>query len=227
MRKITLMLVLGFTFATTVMLNAMTVQLETGHWPIDRTRSVEIDDFDYIYVLKKVPLDGRFIELEDGSFWQIEQLGPESTSFYRNYKDVLEIGFIEELVDLWQPGEMLIFHKITDREINHRDGFLVYNIDRDLLVDVTSLSSPIYHCLTVSEIDTENNLILLSDSSVWQYSQGDNCVVEAWYAGDPILMAKDTPWRSNHTHVLVNMDYCDCSTTMGHIHRNRVSVNRF
>jgi hypothetical protein len=224
MRKITLALALSLTFAMTVMLNATTVQLETGHWPIDCARSVEIDDFDYIYELKNVPLDGRFIELKDGSLWQLESLGYESTSFYRQYKDVLEIGFIEELVDLWQPGELLIFHKITNREIDSRDVLLIYNLDRDLLIDVTSVSPPKYHCLTISEIDTQNNLILLSDSSIWHYSQWDNGIVDTWFPGNPILVAKDTPWRSSHTHALVNLEYCDCASTLGHIHRNRVSV---
>lgn len=224
MRKISPTLVLGFTFAALTMLNATTVQVETGHWPIDSTRWLDIDQFDYIYEIRNTPLEGRFIELEDGSYWQIEPLGYESSSFYRNYKDVLEIGFIEELVDLWQPGEMLIFHKITDKEINGRDRFLVYNLDRDLLVDVTPLAPPKYYCLTLSEIDTENKLIFLSDSSVWLYNNWDKA--GTWYPGDPILVAKDTPWISEHTHVLVNMEFCNCSGTVGHIHRNRISVNK-
>lgn len=224
MKKIPISLALGFTLMASVMLEAKNVEVETGHWFIDRTRSVEIDNFDYFYELKDTHLKGRFIELLDGSIWEVAPLGSESTSFYREYKDSYEVGFIEELVDLWQPGELLIFHKIADKYIDHRDGFLVYNVNRDMLVDVTVLSPPIYSCLTVSEIDSDNHFILLSDSSVWQYSDWDKGGV--WYPGDSILVAKDTPWRSNHTHVLVNMEYCDCNATMGHIHRNRISVNR-
>jgi hypothetical protein len=224
MKNIPFALALGFTLSANMMLDAKNVEIETGHWLIDRSRFVEIDNFDYFYQLNQTHLNGRYIELMDGSIWEIEPLGPESTSFYRHYKNVYEVGYIEELVDLWQPGELLIFHKIADKYIDHKDGFLVYNVDRDLLVDVTVLSPPIYCSLTVSEIDTVNQLILLSDSSVWQYNNWDKAGI--WYPGDSILVAKDTPWRSDHTHVLINMEYCDCEATMGHIHRNRISVNR-
>jgi hypothetical protein len=224
MRNLPLALALGFTLTANMMLEAKTVEVETGHWIIDSSRFVNIDIFDYFYELKHTHLNGRYIELMDGSIWEIEPLGPESSSFYRHYKDVYEIGYIEELVDLWQPGELLIFHKITDKYIDHKDGFLVYNVNRDLLVDVTVLSPPIYYSLSISEIDTVNKLILLSDSSVWQYNDWDKAGI--WYPGDAIVVAKDTPWISHHTHVLVNLEYCDCDATVGHIHRNRISVTR-
>ncbi len=225
MKKTIYTLISGLTMTASFLLDARTVELKTGHWPIDSIRTIDIDNFEYIYELQYVPLAGRFIELEDGSVWKIEPLGPESTSFYKEYKDVLEVGFIEELVDLWQPGERLIFHKITDREIHESDEFLVYNLDRDLLVDVTILSPPIYYCLTLSEVDEDNQLIVLSDSSIWHYDNWDKAS-DHWFCGDPILVAKDNPWRSDHTHVLVNLQYCNCSTTLGHIHRNRVSVTQ-
>lgn len=199
-------------------IEAKTVNLETGNLIFDTSRLVEIDEFDYIYTVKAIHLDGYFIELQDGSVWGIEELSPEAESFYRNTNSSLEIDFVENIVATWQPGEHLIFHKVVDRE-----SILVYNIDRDQLFDVTPLSPAKYEPITVASLNYSKRIIGLSDGSAWY---GNACPCAGWKIGDPILIAKDNPWISTHTHMLINLKYCDCEATSGHIHPNRLGVQR-
>src|SRR5262245_52347601 len=108
-----------------------TLDLKTGHWFLDRSREVHMDQFDYKYHLKKSHLRGTFIELEDGSLWQLCEVSPETKSFYATREPKLEFDFVEEIVDQWNQHDELIFHKVANR-----DSLLVYNVTRDQLFDV-------------------------------------------------------------------------------------------
>lgn len=197
---------------------AKSVTLETGKWILDRSRTVEIDQFDYIYTVKSIQLGGYYIELEDGSVWRVEELGPEAASFYRLYQNT-KIDFVENIVADWQPGERLIFHKVIDRE-----SLLIYNLDRDQLFDVTPLSPPKENYLKLESIDFSVGIIKLSDGSSWK---GKICSCKGWKSGNPILVVKNTPWDQYNTHMLVNLKYCECTATSGHIHPDRCGVLKF
>jgi hypothetical protein len=214
--KLKLLTFLLFAMACLHQVDARFVTLDTGNWTIDTSRTVEIDQFDYLYTVKAIHLGGYYLELEDGSLWRVEELSPEAKSFYTNSHPSKEGIFVENIVASWEPGEQLIFHKVIDRET-----ILIYNIDRDQLFDFVPLSPPKYDSITLTWIDLWDKVVGLSDGSMWNLCQCKN-----WKEGDPILVAKDTPWTGTNTHILINLKYCDCYATSGHIHPNRVGVHR-
>lgn len=206
-------------------LQATTISLETGRRFFDKSRAVVLDEFDYIYTLNSTHLGGYFIELEDGSVWSVEEMESEAKSFYKDKGISIDHVFVEDLVLSWEPGEHLIFHKLVDRET-----LLVYNIERDQLLDFAPVSPPKYSSLIITSIDLNAHLIILSDGSQWTATL---CPCQQWKINDPILVAKDHSFlgqslfkdRAN-THILVNLKYCECEATKGHIHPNRIGVKR-
>ena len=197
--------------------SAKTVKLNTGHCFIDTYRLVELDQFDYVYSLKKGCAKGKIIELNDGSLWQVEPQGAESSSFYSQLFRPLKFESVDEITRHWKRGELLIFHKITNTS-----SYLVYNIDRELVVDVTPYSPPTQAAYAIASIDYEQKTIALSDRSVWIFDllfPSDN-----WEIGDPILIAKDTPWRGNNTHILVNLSPFLNQAGVEYIPTNRLGV---
>lgn len=214
-----LSIVLLFAIACLHQIEARSVTLETGSRFIDTYRTVDIDHFDYIYSIKSIHLGGYFVELEDGSVWRVEELGPETKSFYKATAFPIEEQYVENLVANWQPGERLIFHKVIDRET-----ILIYNIDRDQLFDFVPFSPPKYETINVASIDLWNKTLSLTNGTSWKFTSLCSC--KKWKVGDPVLIAKDTPWSKINTHILINLKYCECEATSGHIHPNRVGVHR-
>lgn len=202
------------------------VELKTGRWVIDTKRTVVLDEFDYVYILGQVRLRGMIVELLDGTMWEVQPLGPETTSFYALRDPSLKFDFVEDVVRKWKPGERLIFHKVANKQQSEedREQVMVYNIDRDQLFDIAAFLPPEEPSLTILGIDEEQNNIILSDGSTWNFDK--LCTCQAWRKGNPILIAKNTPWRSNHTHLLINLSICDCDSTVEHIHPNRLGVRR-
>lgn len=203
---------------------ASAITVTSGNWLVDKSREVNVGDFNYLYSLEKVHFKGHFLELEDGSVWQIEELSSESKSFYANQTEPVEVKFVEELVEEWQPGEQLIFHKIFDREY-----LLAYNVNRNLLINVTPLLPPSKEsALRIANIDQKLHLLTLSDGSVWEFYH--LCPCRKWQAGNPIIVAKNTPlpWGlfSDDTHLLINLHPCECDATVQHIHPNRLGVKQ-
>ncbi len=196
-----------------------TVDLKTGHWIIDRYRTVDLDKFDYRYAFKKAHLRGTFFELEDGSLWELCEVGPETKSFYATRQPKVEFDFVEEIVDQWQQGDELIFHKVADR-----DSLLIYNVTRDQLFDVEPFLPSLEPKLSIANIDKGAKQIVLSDNSIWQIECFCEC--KNWKVGDPMAVAKDTPWRSTNTHILINLCTCECDSTVEHIHPQRIGVVR-
>ena len=196
-----------------------TIDLNTGHWIIDRYRTVDLDKFDYRYELKKAHLRGTYFETEDGILWELCEVGPETKSFYATREPKVEFDFVEEVVEKWEQGDVLIFHKVADR-----DSFLVYNVTRDHLFDVEPYLPSLDSKLSVANIDIDAKKIVLSDNSIWIAE--DFCGCKNWKVGDPIAVAKDTPWRSKNTHILVNLCTCECDATVEHIHPNRLGAVR-
>jgi hypothetical protein len=200
-------------------MEAKSVNLKTGRFFIDRSRLVEIDEFDYIYTIKDIHLGGYFIELQDGSKWQVQELNYEANSFYADKEDSFEFEYVENVVIAWEPGERLIFHKVVDRE-----SVLVYNIDRDQVFDFAPFSPPLSESIKIAALDYNQKIISLSDGSQWIF--GKLCTCKSWKQGDPIVIAKDHPWSTKNTHILINLKYCECAATSGHIHPNRLGVQR-
>lgn len=212
----------SFILACLLMFNmafAEPIELKTGHWPIDTSRMVELDTFDYAYDLKQLHARGMILELYDGSLWQVEEISAETISFYAQRKEHLDFEFIEDLVAEWQVNERLIFHKVSDRE-----SLLVYNIDRDMLINVTPLLPPTDPFLVIEEVDRTNKKIRLSDQSIWDFIH--LCACKKWSAGNPVIMVKNTPWRADHTHMIINLTPCICDSKVEHIHPNRLGVKR-
>jgi|688.fasta_scaffold16465_2 hypothetical protein len=199
---------------------AKPITLRTGHLFIDRKREVELDNFDYVYSIKKIHGRGKIIELYDGSQWKVEPLGPESESYYLQRPELAGFEFVEDLTKKWKPDEQLIFHKISNRE-----SLLIYHLERQLLLDVTPFLSPISPHLTVTDIDLEKKLIVLSDQSVWTSPFLYPGTLD-WEIADPVLIAKNTPWRGSNTHILVNLSLSQANITVEQIPINRLGVNR-
>lgn len=200
---------------------AKTVEINSGNWIFDKYRRLVVDDFDYLYSLQATHLRGRFIELNDGSIWQVEEQGRETKAFYESREEPIEISFMENLVNAWQPGEKLIFHKVFNGE-----NLLVYNLDRDLLIDVAPFLPPYSeNSLIIAAIDFNQHLLTLSDGSVWEFNHLCRC--KKWKVGNPILVVKNTAWNfwPEKTHVLVNLIPCECEATVEHIHPNHLEVN--
>lgn len=215
-------------------MEAKPVSLETGHYFFDTKRLVEVDQFDYIYDVKSIYLDERpfemrdyatwrvfqkgcFIELQDGSLWKVCPLNAESLSFYRNEENLVEGDSAENIVASWQPGERLIFHKVTNRI-----DLLVYNIDRNQVLNVTPFATAKDNAITITSFF--GRVVCLSDGSAWAFDYPWSC--SGWEVGNPVLVAKDNPWYSQHTHMLINLNYCGCKSEFKHINPNRVGVQR-
>lgn len=212
------------------------VEVKTGRHFIDTKRTVVLDQFDYIYQIGKIHCRGMIIELVDGTQWKVEPIGQESSSFYKQRKPPLAFDFVENAVQDWLPGERLIFHKVTNKYttqlldkmnlIEDHEHILVYNLDRDQLFDVSSFLPPLDPLLTLSFIDRGQKLITLSDGSTWRFDHSIDCPL-SWDKGDPIMVAKNTPWRKKHTHLLLNIGVCKCDSTVEHIHPNRIGVVKY
>lgn len=203
-------------------LSAEIVPLYTGHWILDRYRNVEIDSFDYQYSIYSIDhMTGTF-ELADGSIWHVEPMLSETKSFYKHKGMKLRDPLHAKLFGSWQPEDVLIFHKVSNQ-----NSVLVYNVNRDQLLDVWVVSGPKYQTLQISSAQNTSvvtdrykwdetaqryindpktdwyTVIVLNDGSVWQAKVSGP--VLSWQPGDPIHVLKDTPYWSNNTHILVNM----------------------
>jgi hypothetical protein len=195
---------------------ADTVELKIEN---NQTVIVDLAHSQCISQLKTVHVRGMVIELEDGSLWEIEELGPETKSFYAPQGESLPFDFAEEWVVQWQPGEKLIFHKMSDRE-----PLLIYNIDKNHLFDFSPFLPPIEPSLYVVKFDEINKVVVLSDHSVWGFNNFSGS--QEWSFGDPIVVAKNSVLDSTSSYVLLNLCACFCDATVEHIHPNRLDVNR-
>ncbi len=200
---------------------ATIVELKTGRWILDRYRDVAIDEFDYSYAIHSVNPEELTFELGDGSQWKVEPLNYESQSFYyQRYPQLSNISQTALFAD-WQQGDVLIFHKIVDR-----DTLLAYNVTRDRLLDVLPQGAPLNPLITISSIVNTNDStqtyryspttgrsevyiknnwrvnIVLSDGSRWEGSIKKPLV--NWVAGDAIHVAKDTPWAGPNSHIFMH-----------------------
>ncbi|MBS0634502.1 MAG: hypothetical protein JSR37_03465 [Verrucomicrobia bacterium] len=206
-------------------LSATTLPLKTGRWIFDRYRNVTIDDFDYSYTIDSIDYANGRITLNDGSLWTVGDMEDETRSFYqqKNPQALSETSLY--LLSQWQSGDILIFHKVVNRE-----SLLAYNASTDMLLDFFPTGAPTNPVLRIASItntnDTEyhytynsktqslqqyqtNNwrvVIVLTDGSRWEGKPGRPLL--SWMEGDPIHVSKDTPWWSSNTHILMN-----CKTT--------------
>lgn len=170
------------------------------------------------YKVKKIHVRGMCFELEDGSLWEVQPLGPQSRSFFEQ-KQHFKFDFVEDLVKKWEPGDQLtFFQRRADVE-----ELMVYNATRDQLIDVTPFLPPVDPSLTLQSIDHEAKSVVLSDGSKWEFKTFDS--EYQWEAGDPILIAKPSPWTNrNAPYVLINLCACRCDSTVEHIHPNRLAT---
>lgn len=220
-------LLFGLLFLLNLMpIEAKTVTLETGRTIFDRTRNIAIDEFDYIYILQNTDYSDKThqlqIELEDGSKWTLESPQAETLSFYQRYKqESCDYKKAEQAVLNWAPGDHLIFHKITNRH-----SINVYNLEKDELFDVIPASAPSRNLHQITDkivnkiqvpnyITKENNqkiltgyttyrkaIISLSNGTLWNLGEGK---FSDWQIGDAVMIAKDNPYLSSNTHVLINI----------------------
>lgn len=214
LKKLALIFLFIFTIHS---LQSKVLPLKTGRWVLDRYRNVEIDVFEYTYAIKNTNLTQNTLELEDGSLWQVVAITDEAASFFEQKNLVGEGLFF----DLWQPGDILIFHKIVNRP-----SLLAYNVSKDFVLDLQPKKSPSNPQLYISSVTNTNNItytyefnektnsyqqyqhnnwqtiIGLSDGSVWEDKAGRP--LSNWVKGDPIHVSKDTPWRGSNTHILMN-----------------------
>ncbi len=201
--------------------SAKTVSLKTGRWIFDRYRNVDLDNFDYTYLISNVDHGQSTVTLQDGSMWVVTPMQAETVSFYQLKNPLVTPSSITPL-DYWESGDTLIFHKVVNR-----DSLLAYNLTKDLLLDMVPVSSPTNPLLTIASITNTNEVsyyynynnktqslqqyqdnewrtvIVLSDGSVWEGDPGNHALV-SWIVGDPILVSKDTPWWSSNTSILIN-----------------------
>lgn len=182
------------------------------------TPLTDLADFDYSYTINQMHLRGMFIELTDGTLWEVAEMGPESKIFFANREVPLEFDYVEDLTVNWQPGESLIFHKLS-----YSDAVLVYNVDRDQLFNVTPFLPPLQASTAIAFLDPINQIIGLNDNSLWQYSQMTPS--QEWFQDQPVVVAKSSPWNGLNTHVLINLCTCFCDSTVEHIHPNQIGVN--
>jgi|GEM_PF-5424465 len=167
------------------------------------------------YKLGKILLNGKCIELVDGSVWEIQPLGPQARSFYEQKKK-FKFSFVEDLVKDWQPGDGLTFFQRRDDV----EELMVYNSTRDQLIDVTPFMQPTEPAATLSSIDPATGTILLSNGTKWEFKKFAS--IYEWEAGDPILVAKPSPWsKQTAPYILINTCACRCDATSRHIHPNR------
>lgn len=202
-------------------LTATTLPLKTGRWIFDRYRNVTIDDFDYTYSIDSIDYNNGKLTLNDGSIWSVGSMEPEMKSFYQ----LKNPQFISEtpvyLLAHWKAGDVLIFHKVVNRE-----SLLVYNMSADMLLDFYPTGAPVAPLLQIASITNTNDIdynyvynsktqsfqqyqhnnwrvvIVLTDGSRWEGNPGRPLI--SWMQGDPIHVAKDNPWWSSNTHILMN-----------------------
>ncbi len=166
-----------------------------------------------------------WLELSDGSLWKIAEAGPETLGFSRE-----EIDFCaNQIIGTWKPGDTIVVHKVTDRMVDDDDEtILFYNETQQQLFDFVPFLPPLRPQLKVVNVDFDNKVISLSDNSVWKFKKYCSC--EDWEVGDPILVAKDTPWENvwstTNTHMIINLASCECDSTVEHIHTKRVGAVR-
>lgn len=177
------------------------------------------DTFEIAQLFHTTQVHGMCIQLDDGSFWEVEEMGPESLYFYQQRKPVMEFDFVEDITKTWSPGDKLYFIQRAPK----KEEFLVYNATRKHLFDATPMHPPVEPSLTLSALDLEKGQIKLSDGSEWTF-KGKFAPEYEWKVGDPILIAFENPWlktAANAPYVLVNMCACRCDATVKHIHPNR------
>lgn len=170
------------------------------------------------YQVKAAHVRGLCFELEDGSLFRVHPLGPQSRSFYNQKKR--PVAYVEDLVKEWQPGDTVTFFQRRE-DVKQ---LMVYNATRDQLIDVTPFAAPESAYLTLSSFDKDSGEVILSDGSKWESKKfAPNY---EWEAGDPILIAKTSPWAPPRgaPYVLINMCACRCDSTVRHIHPNRQPV---
>lgn len=202
-------------------LEANTVSLKTGRWVFDRYRNVDLNSFDYFYQIQSRDTSRGVLELTDGSLWQVAPMADETQSFYYQFYALESTMNPLQLFALWDEGDTLIFHKLVDRPT-----LIAYNVTKDRVLDVLPVSSPTTPALTIVSINNTNDIsysysydhknnrldqyqsnnwktvIALSDGSVFEGNPSKPLV--AWVVGDPIHIAKDSPWWSSNTHILMN-----------------------
>ncbi len=199
---------------------ADTTDLKTGNWLFDKARQVELSQSDYVYSLKTIHVRGMVIELFDRSLWEVCEMTPESASFYQKPENALEFEYVNDLMSTWEEGDHLIFHRVSPR-----DSLLVYNKDKNQLLDVKPFLPPLEPLLMIVNIDKESKLIQLSDDSIWKYNC--NCAFAGWKIQDPILIARNTPWIGAEGYVLINLLACECENALQHIHCREKPVTRY
>ena len=140
-----------FALIASVVMPAQAITLKTGNWVFDRYRSVDLEHFDYSYCIYSLDYTEGYLELEDGSIWQIANMTDESKSFYE------QKGVAIQALDaflFWQVQDVLIFHKLTNRS-----SMLVYNASRDQLLDVIPISGPKYPQLQIASIQNSSVMV--------------------------------------------------------------------
>ncbi len=160
------------------------------------------------------------IELEDGTFWLLKEASDETKNYNLLVYEGPPYQFATEFVKESKSGETLIFHCYTAQE-----ALLVYNVERNQLIDFEPLLPAIKPTLTVSSLYLEEDSVTLSDGSTWLAYSSDKNAPE-WNVGDPILIAKAYPDVKGYTDVLINMLPCVCESTVEHIHPNRMNAVR-
>ncbi len=113
MKKIALFCLCLFCFQT---LDAKTVSLYTGRWFIDRYRNVDVDQFDYLYQILNIDQGQGTLQLADGSIWRVEPMYDETSSFYAQQYPFDANTPVDAVFAAWQPGDVLIYHKVVNRD---------------------------------------------------------------------------------------------------------------
>src|ERR1700733_11603712 len=96
---------------------ARTLEIGTGNYVFDRYRNVDIDAFDYFFSIDSIVQTNGSVDiiLEDGSIWRLSKPQGEKKSFFKTLGVEATENFAKEIVSTWNPGEVIIFHKLVNR----------------------------------------------------------------------------------------------------------------
>lgn len=170
------------------------------------------------YKVKKIHARGMLFELEDGSMWQVQPLGPESRSFHEQKNGGIHFHFVEDLVKKWKKGDRVAFFQRQE----DLEELMIYNATKDELIDATPFLSP--HKSALKLVTLKKKELSLDDGSKWKFNAFSPKY--EWEAGDQILIAKPSPWeQSSAPYLLINLCACRCDATVRHIHPNRQPVS--
>lgn len=132
---------------------------------------------------------GEFVELEDGSFWEVE-----SGDRYKTLN--------------WLTGDTLIIKRNSEWFKSHK--YRLINVTTGVEVRVNLYLGPVYNGIYTNwivAIDQTKGNLLLQDGSLWQLSFAESSEYRNWLSNDTIIIGVNDGWfMGTYPNLLINVN---------------------